>query len=92
MKHHYFKGVILKACLLRNTESIVINCSSTSSFAFWTWLIFLHLHLADAFIQSDLQSFNAIFLKLFIFCIIQQRQEIQFCIVCGVGHDTLKSN
>ncbi len=30
------------------------------------------------------------FLKLFIFCIIQQRQAINHCIVCSVGHVTLK--
>ncbi len=41
MKHHYFKGVILKACLLRNTEIIAIYCSNTSPFAFWMRLIFL---------------------------------------------------
>ncbi len=29
------------------------------------------------------------FLKLFIFC-IQQRQVINHCIVCSVGHVTLK--
>ncbi len=41
MKHHYFKAVILKACLLRNTENIDINCSNTSPIAFWTWHIFI---------------------------------------------------
>ncbi len=38
MKHHYFKWVILKACLLRNTENIVINIpmwSHDNSYVFY---------------------------------------------------------
>ncbi len=50
MKHHYFKGVILKAGLLRNTENIVINCSNTSPFAFWTRLIFVTVILGGRFV------------------------------------------
>ncbi len=50
MKHHYFKGFLLKVCLLRNTENIAINCSNlyTSPFAFWTRLIFITVIL-DSF-------------------------------------------
>jgi len=42
--------------------------------------------------EAPLLQRSYTFLKLFIFCIIQQRQEIHHCIVCGVGHDNLKSN
>ncbi len=32
---------------MRNTENIAINCSNTSPFAFWTWLIFITVILEE---------------------------------------------